>query len=475
MLLAFAGLKVLLALAPAELSILKEVSLNGWVLLFTLAVCLLTGHLCGAAPAWKTLRTNLSSVLQQGSKGSSGGGNHRTHNLLVISEIAMALVPLLGAGLLLRSFQHLLQVDPGFRADHLLTLEIERPTMAVMQLLKLSPGEQKNLAIQNARKFEGIAQPIGALPGVKAVGGIDDLPLGKEFRQASRFVIEGQPLPNAGSRPIAQFRTVSLGYFSTLGIPLRAGRFLNEADWKLSNIVINEAMAKRFWQGQDALGARVNFCSLDPQPCWLSIVGIVGNVHQFGLEAEPTYDAYFVGDWTQFVVIRTAADPVLIAAAATEVIHKADPTLPVTHVMTMDDLISDSVSPRRFAAVLTTAFGALGLLLSAVGVYGVISYTVSQRTKEIGIRMALGAQPREVQSMILRHSTRLTLTGVALGLTGAAVLVRFLSSLLFGISEYDTVTFLGVPVLLSGVALAASLVPARRAVRVDPNIALRYE
>jgi putative ABC transport system permease protein len=475
LLLAFAGLKALLALAPTDLSILHEAGLNGWVLLFTLAVCLLAGILCGTAPALRALKSNLSSVLKQGSKGASAGGHHRTHNLLVISEIAMALVPLVGAGLLLRSFQRLLLVDPGFRPDHLLTLEMERATIPLTQYLKLSPDEQKKLAIEAATKFEEIAKPIGALPGVKAVGGIDDLPLGKELRQASRFVIEGQPIPDAGTRPIAQFRTVSLGYFSTVGIPLRAGRFLNEDDWKLSNIVINETMAKRFWHGQDALGARINFCSLDPKPCWLSIVGIVGNVHQFGLEAEPTYDAYFVGDWTPYLVIRTAADPALIAAAATGLIHKADATWPVTHVMTMDELIADSVSPRRFAAVLTAAFGALGLLLAAIGVYGVISYAVSQRTQEIGIRMALGAQPGEVQSMILRHSTKLTLAGVVIGLAGAAMLVRFLSSLLFGIGEYDAVTFLGVPALLAGVAIGASLAPARRAVRVDPIVALRYE
>ena len=473
--LAFAGLKALLALAPAELGILHVVSLNGWVLLFTLAVCLLTGILCGALPALRALRTNLSSVLKQGSKGVSAAGHHRTHNLLVVSELAMALVPLVGAGLLLRSFQHLLQVDPGFRADHLLTLEVERPAILQAQYNQLSPDEQTNLGIQRATKFEGIAQLISALPGVKAAGGIDDLPLGRELRQASRFVIEGQPIPDAGVRPIAQFRTVSLDYFSTVGIPLQAGRLLNQDDWKLKNIVINDAMARRFWRGGDALGARINLCSLDPQPCWLSIVGIVGNVHQFGLDAEATYDVYFVGDWTPYVVIRTASDPVLIASAATEVIHKADPVLPVTHVMTMDALISDSVSPRRFAAVLTGVFGALGLLLGAIGIYGVISYTVSQRTQEIGIRMALGAQPGEVQSMILRHAAKLTMSGVAIGLAAALVLVRFLASLLFGISQYDVMTFLGVPALLAGVALAASLVPARRALRVDPSIALRYE
>jgi predicted permease len=475
LLFALAGLKALLALAPADLRALHDVALNGWVLLFTLAVCLLAGILCGAAPALRALRADLSAVLKQGSKGTSTTGHRRTHNVLAISEIAMALVPLVGAGLLLRSFQHLLLVDPGFRPDHLLTLEMERPTIPVTQLLKLSPDDQKKLAIQNANKFEGIVQPISALPGVKAAGGIDDLPLGNEFRQASRFVIEGQPIPNAGARPIAQFRTASLGYFSTVGIPLRTGRLLNEDDWKLSNIVINEAMARRFWPGGDALGARINLCSLDPQPCWLSIVGIVGNVHQFGLEAEPTYDVYFVGDWTPYVVIRTAADPALIAAAATEVIHKADPTLPVTHVMTIDELISDSVSPRRFAAGLTGVFGALGLLLAAIGIYGVMSYTVSQRTQEIGVRMALGAQLGNVRGMVLGQTLKLTLIGVGLGLAGAFAVARFLASLLFGVGTYDPVTFVGVALLLVGVAMAASYMPARRAMRVDPIVALRYE
>jgi putative ABC transport system permease protein len=301
------------------------------------------------------------------------------------------------------------------------------------------------------------------------------LPLGNEMRQATRFVIEGQQVPAAGAHPIAQIRSVTLGYFSALGIPLRAGRPFQQEDWPLKNILINERMAQRFWPARDAIGKRINICSLDPAPCWFAIVGVVGNVHQFGLEGEPTFDVYLIGGWTPYFVIRTVPDPVAVVAAATDVVHKADPSLPVTHVMTMDELLSDSVSPHRFSAALTGIFAALALLLAAIGIYGVMSYTVSQRTQEIGIRMALGAQRASVRSMILGHTLRLTLLGVGFGLAGAFVLMRFLSSLLFGVGTYDALTFLSVPLLLAAVAMAASYAPARRALRVDPLVALRYE
>jgi putative ABC transport system permease protein len=268
---------------------------------------------------------------------------------------------------------------------------------------------------------------------------------------------------------------VSLSYFSSLGIPLRSGRYFNEDDWKVLNIVINESMARRYWPQGDALGKRVNFCSLDPKPCWFSVIGIVGNVHQFGLDAGPTFDAYFVGGWTPYLVVRTASDPITVAAGIRDVVHKVDPNLPITHITTMDGLLSDSVSPRRFSAVLVGIFAALALLLAAIGIYGVMSYTVSQRTREIGLRLALGAQLANVRGMILGQSLKLTLIGVGLGLAGAFVLARFLASLLFGIGTYDPVTFLGVALLLIGVALAASYVPARRAMYVDPIVALRSE
>jgi putative ABC transport system permease protein len=387
----------------------------------------------------------------------------------------MALVPLIGAGLLLRSFQHLLEVDPGFHADHILTMEIQQPALSFGQIKQLSQEEQLKLGEKQSLQFEHIAGLIRVLPGVKEAGGIDVLPLGNELRQASRFVIEGQPLPAAGARPIAQTRTVSLSYFSSLGIPLRAGRTFSEDDWKVLNLVINETMARRYWPQGDAIGKRVNFCSLDPKPCWFSIIGIVGNVHQFGLDAGPTFDAYLSGGWTPYLVVRTASDPAGVAAAITDVIHNVDPNLPITRVTTMDGLITDSVSPRRFSALLVGIFAALALLLAAIGIYGVMSYTVSQRTQEIGLRMALGAQVANMRGMIFGQTLKLTLIGVGLGLAGAFVLARFLASLLFDVGIYDPVTFFGVVFLQIAVALAASYIPARRAMRVDPIVALRYE
>jgi putative ABC transport system permease protein len=474
LLFAFAGLKILLAFVPGDLAVLREAGLNGWVLAFTLAVCLGAGILCGLLPAARATKTNLAATLKQGSKGA-GGSSNKTHNLLVVTEIAMALIPLIGAGLLLRSFQHLMEVDPGFRIDHTLTMEIQQPALSYEQLKQLSQQDQIKFGQKQSLQFEQIASQVRAIPGVKAAGGIDDLPLASDWRQATRFIIEGQPLPPTGARPIAEFRTVSLTYFSTLAIPLRAGRLFTEDDWKQQNTVINETMAQRFWPQGDALGKRINLCSLDPTPCWTTIVGIVGKVHQYGLDADPTFDVYFVGGWTPYLVVRTASDPGAITSAVRNVLHTIDPSLPINRVITMDGLLADSISPRRFSAVLIGIFAALAMLLAAVGIYGVMSYTVSGRTQEIGIRMALGAQPGTVQKMILAQAIRLTLAGVALGLAGALVLVRFLASMLFGVSTYDALTFAGVSLLLAGVALAASFIPARRALRVDPLVALRYD
>jgi putative ABC transport system permease protein len=476
LLLAVGGLKALLTFVPGELAVLREAGLNGWVLGFTLAVCLTAGLACGFFPAVGMLRNNLAGVLKQGSRGGSASGHHRAHNLLVISEIAMALVPLIGAGLLLRSFAHLLEVDPGFRPDHVLAMEIQQPGISFAQFNQLSPEAQKAYGEKQARQFDEIAAEIRTLPGVRDVGGIDDLPLGTELRQATRFIIEGQPIPASGSRPIAEFRTVSLGYFSSLGIPLRAGRLFTEDDFKQQNTtVINETMARRFWPQGDAVGKRINLCSLDPKPCWTTIIGITGNVHQYGLDRAPTYDVYFAGGWTPYFLVRTASEPLSIAGAVAEVVHRFDRNLPVTRVMTMDRLISDSVSPRRFSSALVAIFAGLALLLAAVGIYGVMSYTVSQRTQEIGVRMALGAQMSSVRRMILGQTLRLTLLGVGLGLAGALVVARFLTSMLFGVGMYDPVTFLAVAGLLIVVALAASYIPARRAMRVDPIVALHYE
>jgi putative ABC transport system permease protein len=475
LLMASIGLKLLTAFVPADLVTLQEAKLNGGVLGFALIVCVSSGVICGVVPALRTLRADLAGMLKQGSKGSSAQGQRRTHNILVIAEIAMAIVPLIGAGLLLRSFQQLLEVDPGFRPEHVLTMEIEQPGIPFEEEAKLSDEEETKRAETQAIKFEEIAAQIRALPGVKDAGGINDLPLGNVLRSASRFLIEGQPAMVAGTRPIAQTRLTSLHYFSAAGISVLEGRTFGDDYWKAQDIVINEAMAKRFWAGESPLGKRVNLCSFNPKPCWFSVIGVVRNVHQFGLDEQPTYDVYFSGGWKPYVVVRTTGDPVALTGAIAEVVHKMDPNLPISHVMTMDGLLSESVAPRRFSAVLTGLFAGLALVLAAVGIYGVMSSAVSQRTQEIGVRMALGAQMANVRGMILGQTLKLTLIGVAIGLAGAFGVARFLASMVFGVGTHDAGTFLGVAVLLMVVALAASWIPARRAMRVDPIVALRHE
>ena len=475
LLLAVAGLRTLMAFVPSDLGVVRESGVNGKVLTFTAAVCVIAGMICGLLPALRALRSNLAGTLKQGSKGSGASGRHRTHNVLVVSEIAMALVPLIGAGLLLRSFQHLLEVSPGFRPDHILTMEVQQAAVPFAQASKYSQDDWIRIQQKQSLQFEQIAEKIRALPGVREAAGIDDLPLSNEFRQASRFVIEGQPVPNAGVRPIVQFRTVSLTYFSVLGIPLREGRLFTEDDLKVPRAIINETMAKRFWPKDDAIGKRINLCSLDPKPCWSTIIGTVGNVHQFGLDGDPTFDVYFVGGWTPYVVVRTATDPVALAPAVADVIRKEASNLPVTHVQTMNELLDGSTSPRRFSAMLVGVFALLAVLLAAVGIYGVMSYTVSQRTQEIGVRMALGAQAGDVRRMILVQTIKLTAAGVAIGLAGAFGVARFLTSLLFGVGTHDPVTFLTVAGFLILVAMVAAYVPAQRAMRVDPIVALRYE
>ena len=474
--LAGAGLKILGTMVPANLAIAQASGLNGWVLGFTIAVCLVAGLACGFVPALQSLTRNLNGVLKQGSRGSGPASSRRVLSPLVVSEIAMALVALIGAGLLLRSLHHLLGVDSGFRTDHILTMEISQAPLPEAELLKLSDEQQRELAKKEALAFEQIVERVRTLPGVKSAGGIDYLPLGSgEARHASRFVIEGRPIPEAGVLQLVLVRTVTLGYFSAVGIPLLRGRTFEPEDRGLERIVINRSMARRFWANEDPLNKRINLCSVVPTPCWYSIIGVVGDVHQAGLDGAPTDDAYFTGGWTPQLVMRTSSDPIGLAAAVTDVVHKSDPALPVKHVTTMEALLADSVSPRRFAAVLIGIFAGLALLLATVGIYGAMSYTVSQRTQEIGIRVALGAQPAHVRGLILGGTMRMAIFGVVIGLGGGLVLGRFLSSMLFDVKAYDPVTFAGVAATFICIALGASYLPARRAMRVDPMVALRYE
>jgi len=469
------GLKILRAFLPASLSAVRETSLNQTVLLFTFGLCLLCGLLCGLLPALHALKADLNSLLKQGSRSSASARRLSLHSALIVSEIAFALIPLIGAGLLLRSFYQLLNVNPGFATDHILTMTVSQPSLSLVGAIKLTNEQQTELIERQSIQFEDVAMRLKGLPGVKAVAGIDVLPLASSNNQASRFLVEGEPVPEAGARPVAQIRTASLGYFSAMNIPLWRGRLFRSADWVSSNIIVNEAMARRFWPHGDPIGKRINLCSLAAQPCWSSIVGVIGDVHQFGLDAPPTFDVYGAGGWTPVVIIRTASDPETIAAAARDIVHRAAPTLPVSEVTTMDELVSTSVSPRRFVVLLIGIFASLALLLAAVGTYGVMSFTVSQRTQEIGVRVALGAQHADVGRLVLGHAMRLTLVGIVAGFLGALALARFLSTLLYGVRAYDPITFLAVAALLAAVALAASYIPVRRAMRVDPVVALRAD
>jgi putative ABC transport system permease protein len=472
--LAWTGLRVLGAFVPSELASVKETGLNGWVLGFTLAVSFLAGIVCGLIPAVQTLRQDLHGILKEGTRTAGAAGGQTIRSVLVISEIALALIPLVGAGLLIRSFHRLLEVDPGFQRNHILAMEVDQPQLPAAEIIKLSPEQQIALSKKQSLQFDQLLQKIQELPGVKAAGGISVMPLGTAMRSASRFVIDGRPLPANGARPVAETRVVSQGYFAAMGIPLRMGRLLDAHDYGEQRVVVNDAIARRFFAG-DAVGKRVNLCSLDPTPCWSTIVGVVGNIHQYGLEAEPTLDIYFTGGWTQYVVISASSDPTTLGQAVVTQVHSFDPTLPVTHVMTLDNLFADSVSSRRFSTFLLGMFAGLALLLAAMGIYGVMSYVVSLRTNEIGIRMALGAQPRDIWRLVIGRGTVLAFAGVALGLAGAFALTKLISSLLYGVKATDPLTFSGVALLLVSVALLACYVPARRAMRVDPMVALRYE
>jgi putative ABC transport system permease protein len=473
--LATAGLSTLGALVPPDLVLVKSGGLNAQVLAFTVAVCFFCGIVCGLVPAIQTLNQDIHGVLKEGGRTSATSGGSKLRSALVVSQIALALIPLIGAGLLIRSFHRLLNVDPGFRPDHILTMEVQQPAITLAELNKLSSDQQNELARKQSIQFQQMAGRIQSLPGVRAVGGISVLPLATALQSASRFLIEGQPVPEAGARPVAQTRSANLGYFEAMGIPLVKGRLFTPADLGGSNIIINDALAKRFWPGADPIGKRINLCSLNPQPCWLPIVGIVSNIHQFGLDSPPTFDVYSAGGWTPNFVIRTSSDPVALAHAATEEIHKIDPNLPVIHVTTLDGLLSDTVAPRRFSATLLGAFALLALVLAAVGIYGVVSYIVSLRTSEIGVRMALGAQPSDVLKMVVTYGMKLAAIGLLIGVVGAALLSRYLESQVYGIKTTDPFTYTGVVLGLAAVAAAACYFPARRATKVDPISALRHD
>jgi putative ABC transport system permease protein len=473
--LAVAGLRVIRVVAPSDLTGLNGAGLNIAVLAFTLALSFLSGIGCGLIPAIQISSLEAHQVLKEGMRATGTTATHGTRRTLVVSEIALAIVLLTGAGLLIRSFERLIEVDPGFRPHHILALEVDRPQPSPAEQGKLTNEQRIAYIRQQSVEYQALMERIQALPGVETAGGISVLPLGTALTSASRFLIEGQTIPADGARPVAETRSVSPGYFAAMGIPLAQGRLLDAHDYASQNAVVNRAFADRFWPGGHAIGKRFNLCSLEPDPCWITVVGVVGNVHQYGLEAAPTFDSYGAVGWQRYTVIRGTSDPISLTRAVIAEIHTFDPKLPVTHVITLDKLLSESVASRRLSMFLLGLFAGMALLLAAVGIYALMSYAVRMRTNEIGVRVALGAQPRNVWWLIVGSGVRMALAGVAIGMAGAFALTRFLSALLFGVTATDPITFGGVALLLALVALVACHVPARQAMRIDPVVALRAD
>jgi len=464
------GLRALVAISPRELVTLQGVGLNLPVLAVTLAVSLATGVLFGLAPALESTRLNLNDSLKEGGKGTAGQGarNRRLRNALVVAEVALALVLLAGAGLLIKSFVRLQAVDPGFRADGVLTM--------VARL----PGGKYKEDRQKIDFFRQATERIRAVPGVRDVGMVNFLPFYGGLGAATAYFVEGRPAPPPGHFTTADVRVSDAGYFRTLGIPLLRGRGFTDVELRESRhvLLINEAMARQGFPGENPIGKRVKVVmGPDSEPG--EIIGIVGDVKFASLteEAKPTvYEPPPDLTYSAMTfVIRTAGDPGEMAPTVRRVLREIDPDQPVSDVQTMERLLSDAVRRNRFNTLLLGLFAGLATLLAAVGIFGVMSSAVTLRTREIGLRVALGAQQGQVLGLILKQGLRLTLAGVVLGLAGALALTRLLAGLLFGVGSTDPATFAAIAALLTLVSAIACYLPARRAARVDPLIALRYE
>jgi putative ABC transport system permease protein len=463
------GLDLLLALIPADLLHLGEIAVDAHVLAFTLGVSLLVGVLFGLAPAVHSARTDLSDALRVGRRSvTASSAGRRTRSLLVVCEVGLALVLAVGAGLLIQSFFHLTQVDPGFNPENVLTL-------------RLSPSRSKYAeAHQVAFFYQQAVERIAVLPGVASAGGISALPLSRQGNRAA-FTVEGEVPPGVADTDV-HYRLVAGDYIQAMGIPLLQGRPLSDSDNQKAPMVavINQTMARRLWPQQTPLGRRISFGG--PDGPWYTVVGVVGDVKHMGLEAETEKEVYLTyaqagGFRTRAInlVARGTSDPTSMAAAIRSQIRSIDPDQAVYDVRTMNQVVSGSISQPLFNVVLLGVFAFLALALATVGIYGVISHSVSQRTHEIGVRIALGAQRRDVLRLVVGQGLALTLIGLALGIAAALLLTRFLDSLLFVVGATDPATFAGMAVLLVAVALLACYLPARRATRVEPMEALRYE
>ena len=458
---------------------LSEIKVDATAFAFTLGVALLTSVVFGLAPALGASKPDLNQVLKESGRGTTGG-RHRLRETLVVAELALALVMLIGAGLLMNSFLKLRSVDPGFNPRNVLTM-----TTSVA-------GNSQYIGPAREACYRQLTERLTALPGVESASAINHLPLAGD-RWGRALAIEGRPLPQPGQGIEVAFRVSRPDYLQTMGIPLRAGRDFTERDGPDAPgvIIINETLARRHWPDEDPIGQRVTLD--DPRDAtepvnWLTVVGIVKDVKQESWVDEPSSEIYVPFQQSggffrstarhyasMTIVVRTTVEPGSLAEAAQNTVHSFDRNLPVSNVVTMEQVIADSLWQPRFNLQLIAVFASVALVLAAVGLYGVMSYSIAQRTHELGLRMALGAQRGDVIKLVLSQGIKLTLMGVTVGLLASAALTHLMSNLLYGVSATDPTTFAAIALVLTGVAVIACLVPARRATRVDPMVALRYE
>jgi putative ABC transport system permease protein len=467
------GVALLEQFGPSNLPRLEEVTIDWRVLVFTLAVSILTGIIFGLAPALSSVRSDLNSILKTSGRGTTGSRSRaRWRNALVISEIASCVVLLAGAGLLIRSFAKLESVSPGFRPDHVLTMQIALP-------------ETRYSGQKIALFYQQLVERLHALAGVQYAGIARNLPLSGSDASLN-FVVENRPVESSAEQSRAKYRAASADYFAALGIPLVRGRYFDRTDGEKSPgvVIINNTMARRFWPGENPVGKRMK-AGFDGSQ-WCTVVGVVGDVKHTGLDAATNAEMYYqylqippelmsFVEGTMTLVLRTQADPNSMVAAVRGEVQKLDADLPVFNVKTMQDLVGGSLAQPRFRTLLLGIFAGVALLLAAIGLYGVIAYAVTQRTNELGVRMALGAQKSDVLKLVVGHGAQLAAIGIGIGLLVALPLMRIISQLLFGVNAADPVTFAGTAVVILLVTVAASYLPALKAIKVDPVIALRSE
>ena len=466
---AYWSVRALVATSSIDLTGIP-VGIEGTVLAFTAIVALLTGLLFGVAPAVQVTGANVQDTLREGGRGAlADRRGHRIRRGLVIAEIALALMLLAGAGLLIQSFARLQRVSPGFDPDNVLTFSIALPAAKY-------PSDTTRIAF-----FDALLPRLEALPGVLGVGTTSVLPFGGSWSTGS-FWVEGYDVPEGQNRPWGDIRYVSSGFANALRVPLRRGRFFTHQDGPgaLPVVIVDEEMVRRYWPDQDPIGKRITRGDPDsPEAEWLTVIGVVGHTAHEGLDAEPRVQLYYpyrrVGMGFANFVVRTSGPPASIAPAVRQAVYSVDPAQPIAQVRTMEDLMASAVGQRRLTMVLLGTFAGLALLLAMLGIYGVMSNLVTQRTRELGVRLALGAQPGSLRALVLKEGAVLIGVGLATGLAAAFALQGVIRSQLFGVGATDPVTLATVAALLVAVALAATWLPAWRATRVDPLIALRQE